>query len=257
MAVEGKVASPATGRWPSVEPLSRHPRYLRGIDQPTPAPAHAEEPGAGRRHGWRSAPCPRSGRGAPAVEPATRRTRVDARGRVEPPPELCRVPSRVQEHVRKSVPHLAGRSKNVEVIAIDEHRTTKTEDPVHGAREARSDGLHPRCEVLAARRLHDQMRVIGLDRVVHDSEAPALARGVHASLELTDESHVAQRRKPGARLQRHMARESRSERWPRAVRVSRVQPRLASRPCTAPAPAVRISKIECELSRRFRHRRRT
>jgi hypothetical protein len=100
-------------------------------------------------------------------------------------------------------PHRRG-AEGVEVVAVGEHATAQEEDAVHGSREARSDGLHPRREVLTARGLHDHVHVIRLDRVVRHPEAPALARGAQAFLELPDESHVTQRRKPGLRLQRHV-----------------------------------------------------
>lgn len=102
------------------------------------------------------------------------------------------MPSCVQEHVGNRVPDLPRRTENVEVVSIREHTASTMEGPVHRPREPRSDGLHARREIFAACCLDDRMQVIGLDRIMHDSKAPALAAGAQACLELADESRVAQ-----------------------------------------------------------------
>lgn len=66
------------------------------------------------------------------------------------------------------------------------------------------------------------MEVIGLDRVVRHAEAPALADGAEASLELADQEERAQRGKPGPHLDRDVAGEASCERTAPPVRVARV-----------------------------------
>ncbi len=141
------------------------------------------------------------------------------------------------------------------MVAIGEHRAATTEDTVHGSRKTCSDGFHPRCKVLAARRLDDQVDVVGLDRIVSDPEARSLARSPQAALVRSDESNGSERRKPGLRLQRDVTGEAGSERRPRTVRVTRVQARRTTGSVAAPTPASRIAEIERQLSRFLRHRR--
>jgi hypothetical protein len=100
------------------------------------------------------------------------------------------VTPRVQQDVRESVPHLAWRPQDVEVVPVGEHATAKSEDPVHGSRKARSDRLHAPGQVFSAGGFHDRVEVIRLDRVVSDAKPAALARCAQASLELSGESRV-------------------------------------------------------------------
>lgn len=235
------------------KPTASITRNLTRADETRPPPPDAQQPSAWRRHRGRIVG-PREGE-APAVEPSPGRRRVDSRRRRECPAALPKMPPRIEEHVRDRVPDLTRRSQDVEVVSVGEYRAAPPEDSVHGTREARSDRLHSRRKILLARRLHDQVSVIGLERVVGDAEAPALARGAQASLELPDESHVAQRRKAAPRLERDVARESGGEGRPSAARVPRVLPRLSTSPGTAATPGRRVTESECELSRLSCHRR--
>jgi hypothetical protein len=83
--------------------------------------------------------------------------------------------ARVQQHVPERVSHFARGAKEPEMIAIGEHRTAPAPDPVHRAREPRADGLHAASERVAVARLHDEMSVVALERVVHQPELRAFA----------------------------------------------------------------------------------
>ena len=61
------------------------------------------------------------------------------------------------------------------MVSIHEHGAPPPEDPVHGSREACTDRLHTRGEVLLARGFHDEVRMVGLEGVVQESEATPFA----------------------------------------------------------------------------------
>ena len=67
-------------------------------------------------------------------------------------------------------------------------RTRAAEYAIDRARRPRGDRLHPAPERVFAVRLHHQVQVIALDRVVADAEFAALARAPEARLERTDEA---------------------------------------------------------------------
>ena len=148
--------------------------HLRRVEEPVAPPAHGEEPGAGLRHrsqpGWvEQADAP------PAIEPAPRGGRIDEGLPGERSSPLREVPPRVEEHVRQGVADLTGCPQHVEVVAVREHWAATAEDPVDGPCQARADRLHARGQIVGARGLDDQVQVVGLDRVMDDAEARALA----------------------------------------------------------------------------------
>ena len=49
--------------------------------------------------------------------------------------DLREVPTRVQEAVGERIPYLAGRTEDVQVVAVGEDGPPATEDSVHGSRE--------------------------------------------------------------------------------------------------------------------------
>src|SRR5690606_32631056 len=79
------------------------PRDLARIDPAVPEPPDGKQPGAWlRNRGWIGRPQPAP---APAREPASGRSRIDPhRPAVHAPPELRRVPTRVQEAVGDRMP---------------------------------------------------------------------------------------------------------------------------------------------------------
>ncbi len=72
--------------------------------------------------------------------------------------------------------------------AVGEHAAAQPEHPVHGSCEPRAERLHAARQIPRARGLDDRVQVIALNRVVHDAEAPALARCAERAFELGDEA---------------------------------------------------------------------
>jgi hypothetical protein len=72
------------------------------------------------------------------------------------------VTSRIQEDIGQRVPHLARRPQHVQVVAISEDLAATPEHSIHGSRQARSDRLHARREIVPARRLDDRVQMIVL-----------------------------------------------------------------------------------------------
>ena len=59
------------------------------------------------------------------------------------------------------------------LVAPVQHRPATPEHAIHRARESRTDALHPAAERVFAMGLHDQVDVLLLEEVVHDTK-PAL-----------------------------------------------------------------------------------
>jgi hypothetical protein len=73
----------------------------------------------------------------------------------------------VVQHVDEHVPHFTRRPQDAVVIAIRQHPPPDTEDPAHGARDPRPDGLHAPPERCPVVRFDQQMDVVALERVEH------------------------------------------------------------------------------------------
>ena len=71
--------------------------------------------------------------------------------------------------------------------AVGEHRSASSKHTVHGSRHARSDRFHSAGEIVLAHGLDDEVHVVVLNRVVRESEAPAVARRSEAALKLSHE----------------------------------------------------------------------
>ena len=141
----------------------------------------------------------------------------------------------------------------MKVVTVREDRPTPAEYAVHGSREPRTDGLHPRCKIMLARRLDDRMHVIVLDRVVNQSEAPALARRGEAALELLYQAGGAQRGQPAPHLQGDVTGMTPRKRRARTVIMARARAALAARTRASSTPARAFAQIEFELSGASRH----
>jgi hypothetical protein len=81
--------------------------------------------------------------------------------------------------------------------------------------------------------------VVGLDRVVDQSEPPSLAGDAETPLHLAHETPDPERRHVAPNAKRHVTRMPSRERRPASVGVAPDRPRLASRPGAASAPARR------------------
>jgi hypothetical protein len=77
------------------------------------------------------------------------------------------------------------------VIALGEHLSGTPEGPVHRAREPGRERLHPAPARILVVGLDEEVRVIVLDRVVHEPEVPRFTRIAERSLELAHEAEVA------------------------------------------------------------------
>lgn len=213
------------------------------IDRPGTTPTRDEQPGSGERH-WPSCPLTRDRAHAPelpAVEPPGRRRGIEACH----PRKPLGMPTCVQEHVAKSIPHLARRPQHVRMVPICEHRPAALEHPVHGPRESRSYGLHPTRQRRHVRRLDQQMGMVSLERVVHQAKVPAVAGEREAPLELLHELHGTKRWHVGQNTQRHVRGVPRCEGCPHAMRHARpLTSRLSSRASTPPAPAPLRQEVE-------------
>jgi hypothetical protein len=88
--------------------------------------------------------------------------------------------------------------------------------------------------------------MVRLDRVVHDSEAPALAGLAQRALELAHEAHRAQRRDILPDLQRQVTRMPRRKRSSLPMRVLRARGALAARTFAGdrPSGAQREDRVE-------------
>jgi hypothetical protein len=78
----------------------------------------------------------------------------------------------------------------MKVVTVGEYGSAPTKDAIRRACHARRHRLHPTGKRMLACGFHDHVHVVGLDRVVRDPEAPALACRSEAAFELTHEIHA-------------------------------------------------------------------
>jgi hypothetical protein len=136
---------------------------------------------------------------------------------------------------------------------IEQNGPTSIEDTVHGSREPRTDRFHPAREIPRRRRLDDRMDMVSLDRVVDDTETPALASSPQRSLERAHEATTPQRGNAASHSQRDVTRMRAFMRCAKAMRIARTRAALSSGAFAAAAPRRRRSQIEGELLRSSRH----
>ena len=106
-------------------------------------------------------------------------------------------------------------------------------DAIDGVGEARAERHHAAAERVLVARLHDQMRVVALQRVVHEPEArPDTASGKRL-LERVDDARRPERWETRSQPERDVRRHGVAERLPSGVRQSGMRARLA--PGTVPA----------------------
>jgi len=141
------------------------------------------------------------------------------------------------------------------MTAIVEHGADPTEHAIHRPRYARGYRFETIGEIPSAPCLHDQMRVVALDRVVDEAESAALAAGAEAALELRDESARAQRWNVATHAEGLVRGMSGSEGSTSSMRVAPQRSWLAARAFTTSAPMRRAAKIERELLRPLCHAR--
>ena len=207
-----------------------------------PAPADAQEP--------RVRCCDR--RVENPGEELTRRCRIEPRDTRQGPVELREVATSIEEHVCQSVPHLSGRAEHMQVVAIGENCPAAGEHSVHRARDARGDRLHAAGQIVLARRLYERVNVVVLDRVRHETEAPAFAHSSEAALQLSYEPVRAKRAQSTLHLQRDVTRMSRCQRCSHEVRIPGIGTPLAAGAGSASSPVRFLAQIERPLPSRPR-----
>jgi hypothetical protein len=104
------------------------------------------------------------------------------------------------------------------VVAVGEDGTGASRDAIYRARNARADGFHAAAEHVAIARLDDEMRVISLQGIVHETKAGTRACDSEAPLELVYDCCGAERRHVGAHPQGDVCRQRRSEVCTRGMR---------------------------------------
>ena len=95
--------------------------------------------------------------------------------------------SRIEQHVRERVAHLAWCPQHVQVEAVRQNGTAPREDSIHGSRQARGEGFHAAGELLRAGGLYEHVHVVGLDGIMHEAEPPRS----HAAAKLRSSSRTS------------------------------------------------------------------
>jgi hypothetical protein len=151
------------------------------------------------------------------------------------------------------MPDFTRRAQDMQVVPVGEHRSSALEHAIHSSRDPCGDRLHAAGELLRARGFHQYVNVVVLDRVLHETEPPALARRSEAALQLAKKPDRSQRRQPTPNLQGDVAGMTPRERRARTVIVARARAALAARTRASTTPARLVSKTEIELSSPLRH----
>jgi hypothetical protein len=140
------------------------------------------------------------------------------------------------------------------MIPIGEHATVSARGTVHGAREPRGYGVHAAPEGLAVVCLDEQVRVIALERVVHEPEPRTLASGSERTFDLLHDANDTQRRNVIAHPQGDVCGEA-LERGALQVPHAAILlvPWLAARAITPAAPPLRCVHRQSKLSSSVPH----
>lgn len=188
------------------------------------------------------------GHPVPPVEPSRRRRGVQA-GRGSPRDSRRQMVARVQKHVAECAVHLARRREKPQVVAIREDLSSAPSDAIHRACDASCDCLHPAAERTSIARLDDEMRVIALERIVHEPKPGSRAVRRKRPLDGADDRDRAERGDPGTNAQCDVRGQRRGEVLPRSVGQTSRRARLPPGSVSTPTPASRLRKGEIELAR--------
>ncbi len=167
----------------------------------------------------------------PAPEPSTGRGGIDPHA----PGRPLHVPSGVHQDVPQCISNLRRRLQHHMVIPVLQDRSRAREHAIHRTREARAQRLHPTPQGVRILRFHQQMDVIGLDRVVREPEIPAITGLCPGSFEFSYELHGSKGRHAIAHLQGDVAGIPGSETGSAEMRDA--GPRLRPSAGTGPLPA--------------------
>ena len=164
------------------------------------------------------------------------------------------MPSGIEEDVGESRSNFARRLQDAEVVTAIQNGPSAAKHAIDGPRKPRPDRLHPPPERLLPRRLHDQVHVIPLHRVVHDPELPPLTPLSQGPPQLLHEPLAAKHRHIGPHTQGHVRRMIPPHRRPSQVLHARPRSRRPprSRP-RAPTTGALPNIVEGELGDARRH----
>jgi hypothetical protein len=134
------------------------------------------------------------------------------------------------------------------VVAIGENATAATENAIDGTGEPRAYRHHAASECLTVLCLDDEVRVIPLERVVHEAESLAGAAFGEGALDLADDANHAQRRQAADDTYGHVRRARAAKVCARPVLHAGIRTWLAAGVATMAAPAAWSGQRECELT---------
>ena len=150
----------------------------------------------------------------------------------------------IQEHVCQRIPDFTRRPQDTRVEPFGEDRTAATERPVERTCDAGADRHHATRERIRVARLDEKVRVRGLQTVVDEPEVATIANLGKAVLEHANESHRAQRWKPGTKLHRHVRGKPRRDSVAPPVRDVRADPGFRPAPARRPPYRWRSSRFK-------------
>jgi hypothetical protein len=209
-------------------------RRVSRLQQPVSPPANTKQPGAWGPHGrWSLAPCQRlaghAGPETPAVEPGRGRAAVETR-------YACVVLPLGAQHIGERVADLAWSGQVAPVIPVGPQRPVPPECAVDSPGDPDDQPPDPRGQHHAVGGLDDQVQVIFLRRVVHDTEAVTLSGGNRCEKSRVD-PRGPKRGDLAACAQGQVHWMALHVRRPGPVPRARARPRFAPGPLALAAPA--------------------
>lgn len=173
------------------------------------SPTQSQEPGA-REHS-RERDRGRRNASRPTVEPRAGRVRID-------PEDSQTMPPRVVDHVQQRRSHLARSTQCPGVIPIREDGSPAPPQLVQPPRHANEQPLHAARQRSPIAGLGQQVRVVRLDRVLHEPKAEPLRATRERALDHTSLCRPPQTGQASLESHRDVDRMAAGERGPRAVR---------------------------------------
>ncbi|HEY2388030.1 MAG TPA: hypothetical protein VGK30_13790 [Candidatus Binatia bacterium] len=139
------------------------------------------------------------------------------------------------------------------MVAVGEDATAATNRAVDGTGETRADRHHAASERVAVARLDDEMRVIALQRVVHEAKSLAGAALGEGALDGMDDPDGAKGRQTGHDTDGHVRRAGAAKVAARSMPNAGIRTRLAARVGSSAAPAAWSRQRKRELVIMTRH----
>ena len=232
-------------------------RHLGGIEEAMAAPSHRQKPRSSARHRWllrshwfgtvarkHCAPFPTiepssgGGRVQQMVAASHHGSRRSAEHHVLP---------RIQQDVAQRTMDLARRRQHSHMITTGEHPAAPPCKTVHRAREAGGDRHQSPTERRTIVGFDDQMRVVPLQRVVHQPESRPLTAVGEALLDLMHQIDRPQRRQVGKQSQRHVRRQRSTKVRPGEMTHRRAVPGFPARTLAPSTPGPPRGQLKSEL----------